>query len=56
MDQNISDLSMLKLINESAKAPWSNGYGTEDRQKVMRSRPGFAIRRLEDPVNPAVNG
>ena len=34
------------------------GYDTESRQTVVRSRLGFAIRRLKDPlsVNPAVNG
>ena len=32
------------------------GYDAESRRKVVSSRLGFAIRRLENSVNPAVNG
>ena len=31
------------------------GYGAESRRKVMSSRLGFAMQRLENSVNPAVN-
>ena len=33
-------------------------YGAESHRKVVSSRPGFAMRRLENSlsVNPAVNG
>ena len=31
-------------------------YGAESRRKVVSSRLGFAIRRLEISINRAVNG
>ena len=31
-------------------------YGAESRRRVVSSRLGFAIRRLENAVNPALNG
>ena len=31
-------------------------YGAESRRKVVSSRLGFAMRRLENFVTPAVNG
>ena len=31
-------------------------YGAESRRKAVNSRLGFAMRRLENSVNPAVNG
>ena len=31
-------------------------YGAESRRKVVSLRLGFAMRRLENSVNPAVNG
>ena len=31
-------------------------YGAESRLKFLRSRLAFAMRRLENSVNPAVNG
>ena len=31
-------------------------YGAESRRKVVSSRLGFATRRLENSVNPAVMG
>ena len=31
-------------------------YGVESRRKVVSSRLGYAMRRLENSVNPAVNG
>ena len=31
-------------------------YGAESRRKVVSSRLGFAMRQLENSVNPAVNG
>ena len=31
-------------------------YGAESRRKVVSSRLGSAMRRLENSVNPAVNG
>ena len=30
-------------------------YGAEGRRKVVSSRLGFAMQRLENSVNPAVN-
>ena len=32
------------------------GYGAESRCKIVSSRLGFAMRRLENSINPAVNG
>ena len=31
-------------------------YGAESRRKVMSSRLGYAMWRLENSVNPAING
>ena len=31
-------------------------YGAESRRKVVSSRLSFAVRRLENSVDPAVNG
>ena len=32
------------------------GYGAESRRKVVSSRLGFAMRRLENSVSPAAKG
>ena len=32
------------------------GNGTESRRKVVSARLGFAIRSVENSVNPTVNG
>ena len=43
---------------ERAVVEWFDtlGSGAKGRRKVVRSRPDFAVRRLENSVNQAVNG